>query len=65
MKTHCTCRPDCPCAFCTAARIQCEGKRPRRIETEQLALAYIAAYEWYRDREIDEIVFGTPMPVIQ
>jgi hypothetical protein len=53
----CTCRPDCPCQFCTRVRAQLVGKVSRMSQRDDIARQFIE--EWF-DRAEDERVFGTP-----
>jgi hypothetical protein len=60
------------CPICNEWRLRCEidvvcplcGAPGVKPELDALALDFIAAYEWYRDREIDHAVFGTALPLV-
>jgi hypothetical protein len=47
--SKCTSRPDCRCAFC----VMISTEPSSRDEERQLAEAYIVAFQWHRDREMD------------
>jgi hypothetical protein len=40
------------------------GAAGTRAEIDALCLEYMAAYEWWFDRQEDHRVFGTPLPAV-
>ena len=60
----CTCRQNCPCTFCFLVRKQWQGRKPKHVELDRLALNFILAWEWYSDRCEDHRMFGTPFPTM-